>query len=196
MTISRERITEFFARYVDGWLLSDIRYCADQEKNMSFTVATLVLNAVDFLGSLCAGKRASRTAFEQFLQKYMPTYQNVDLYKTYRCGLVHQYFPKDQHGIVWNKPGVHLINVDGRHVLNAQSLVADLEKAIAAYKTDLNHMDSLQRNFAKRIPYIVSACKVEARSSDGVGRSDSAGVLKIFLDQQMIGVKRDDDEPL
>jgi hypothetical protein len=161
LKIQKERVADFFTKYVDGWLLGDIRYCAQQEKNLSFTVATLVLNAIDFFAGLYEGRDSTAKAFSLFLHKYIPSYVAIDaevkMYATFRCGLVHQYFPKCHHGITWNAPAEHLRKVDGCYKLNAQSLVTDLEQAIAAYKSDLDRDESLQVKFAQRMRSVVSA---------------------------------------
>ncbi|HXM23130.1 MAG TPA: hypothetical protein VN948_17870 [Terriglobales bacterium] len=185
LKIQKERVADFFTKYIDGWLLGDIRYCAQQEKNLSFTVATLVLNAIDFFASLYEGKDGRGEAFSLFLHKYMPSYVAIDaeikMYKTFRCGLVHQYFPKYHHGITWNAPAEHLKKVDGRYKLNAQSLATDLEQAIAAYKSGLDRDDSLQVKFALRMQSVVSA-----DDSDGLlfgdGNAGHSATVEVFQD--------------
>ena len=180
---SKERVAGFFTKYVDGWLLGDIRYCSPQEKNLSFTVATLVLNAVDFFASLYEGKDGKGEAFSLFLSKYMPSYVAIDadikMYKTLRCGLVHQYFPKEHHGITWNAPAEHLKKVGGCYKLNAQSLATDLEQAIAAYKSDLDRNESLQVKFARRMRSVISADDFDGLLF-GDGNAGHSATVEVF----------------
>ena len=179
--ISDQRLAVFFTKYIDGWLLHDIRFCAEQKENLSFAVATLVFNAIDFLGGLCAGRDSDRNTFRLFLEKYLASYVSlnpeIDIYDSYRCGLVHEYFPKDQHGIVWNASDHHLKQRAGHYTLDAQSLVMDLEGAIAAYKADLDRDRQLQDNFMKRMNTILPPeppkdSTLTLGNAD-VGRSDS-----------------------
>ena len=85
------------------------------------------------------------------MQAYVGKDPDVELYRTFRCGLVHQSFPKDHCGITWHESAKHLQNIDGCYQLYAQSLVVDLEKAITAYKADLGIDKVLQVKFEKRM---------------------------------------------
>jgi hypothetical protein len=199
LLIPKERVETFFATYIHGWLLHDIRFCAGQQENLSFAVATLALNAIDFVGSLYAGKNASSHAFTEFLNKYMPEYSDFDprFYDSYRCGLVHQYFPKACGGIVWNIPEEHLKQNDGRLTVNAQSLAKDVERAIADYKHDLESDKELQRRFSEQmnriVPNVGTSPDTLMLGDAGVGRSDSEQVRHSLFGSDVVFIDPEDN---
>ena len=191
--VPQERISDFFSEYVTGWLLGDLQHCARQEKNLSFTVACLALNAVDFFGGLYTGRGSSGNSFRQFAHRYMPGYETIDseisLYNSYRCGLVHEYFPKRQHSVVWNRPHEHLVKANGRWSLNAQSLALDVETAITEYRADLRDDPKLHKNFSDRLITLLGFAGVMQFVDGDAGRSDTVQVFGHLVGRECV----DDD---
>lgn len=152
-----EVIEPFFSDFVEGWMLGDIRYCCAQEKSLAFTVATMVFTGIDFFGGLLTGGKSNRPGFVQFVKDYFAgeyAAKAEDLYKVFRDGLVHQYFPKQQGAIGWSESSPHLTKVLGRYNLNARRLAKDFEGAVARYRQQLGVKPQLRANFMKRLEII------------------------------------------
>lgn len=151
---SPEQIRDFFSRFVAGWLIKDLDFCASQQEDLSFTVAVVAFSGIECLGSLLAETTKTDERFRAFVTRYFPkeySKSGFDFYDIYRCGLVHQYFPKKSATITWGTSAEHLVTKNGCHYLNAQALVEDLKLAIDKYRNDLLNDADLRMKFKKRL---------------------------------------------
>jgi hypothetical protein len=148
--VEQSWIERFFDEYIEGWMLKDLRYCANvKDENLSFVVANSVFDAMDFLSRCWAPRSPHR--FEDFLGAFFkPGYKDKELWKNYRCGLNHEYFPRRANAVTWNRPEIHLKLENGRLCLNAQDLVSDLEEAVTRYREALRNDETLRVNFEIR----------------------------------------------
>jgi len=162
-TLEAKRYVEsFFANYVSPWLIGDIDYCCSQDKSLAFTVATMVFTGTDFFGGLLAGCESTRDHFVDFVRRYWPNEykgQAEMLYKYFRCGLVHQYFPKQAAAIGWSDEhqAKHLHEVSGYWFLHAKILARDFREAVRRYKDDLLNNSELRDNFIRRLSQTIPA---------------------------------------
>lgn len=115
-TISEMDILKFFQKYIFEWMYSDIENCIKAKANL--VVATILMSYTENIGALIEGnlgeERTSEKNFNEFLkyfefkgdqnyyQNFKIKYQEADssvikeanIYKAFRCGLIHEYSPK------------------------------------------------------------------------------------------------------
>src|SRR5436309_13525948 len=121
MKENANKIERFFREYVNGWLLGDIQLCCAQEKPLPFLVSITVFCGIDFLAGLLEGKDSGGTGFTHFIEQFFgPEYGRFakELWKDFRCGLVHEYFPKRQGEVTWGDPTKHLTDFQARLCLD------------------------------------------------------------------------------
>jgi hypothetical protein len=111
-----DSILEYFDKYVLGWMCSDIGNCIKAKANLA--VAALLMTYSENVGALIEGNLGqvgtSESDFNKFLEhmqfkgdsnyykefeiKYKDpnatSIQSVNIYKAFRCGLIHEYGPK------------------------------------------------------------------------------------------------------
>jgi hypothetical protein len=114
--MSKNDISEFFSRHILGWMCNDIEKCIKVGAN--FAVAALLMSYTENIGAFIAGhlglEGTSEGDFKEFLGyfefkgnsnyyfDFKIRYQEsnssgvkeVDIYKAFRCGLIHEYAPK------------------------------------------------------------------------------------------------------
>ena len=116
MTIDKNFICDYFQEYIFNFMYSDISNCIKAKAN--FAVATLLMVYSEKIGALINGNlgkiRTSELDFNYFLEylefkkdtdyyrKFEIDYRDepskpikkLNIYKAFRCGFVHEYFPK------------------------------------------------------------------------------------------------------
>jgi hypothetical protein len=104
--VSRAEIQRFFDQYVFGFIGGDIRREVESAKSGqpagNFLCALGLLCYTEVLGGVRRRTLAdgeSRRNFEAFFREMGPDYQallqkGLDVYKVFRCGMVHEYFVK------------------------------------------------------------------------------------------------------
>lgn len=109
-------IFKYFDKYVLGWMCSDIENCIKAKANLA--VAALLMTYSENIGALIEGNlgrlgssesdfnkflehlqfKADRNYYKGFEIKYKDpssmSIQSVNIYKAFRCGLIHEYAPK------------------------------------------------------------------------------------------------------
>jgi len=114
--MDKAAVLDFFRKYVLGWMCSDIENCIKAKAN--FAVAALLMTYTENTGALIEGHLGltgtSEKDFNTFLEyfdfktdsnyyrdfkiKYQDSnssaVQTANIYKAFRCGLIHEYAPK------------------------------------------------------------------------------------------------------
>lgn len=109
-------VFEYFDKYVLGWMCSDIENCIKAKANVA--VATLLMTYTENVGALIEGNlgclhtsesdfnrcleqlqfKADSNYYKGFEVKYRDSasthVQSANIYKAFRCGLIHEYGPK------------------------------------------------------------------------------------------------------
>lgn len=123
MIIDKNFILDYFNEYIFGFIFHDIENCIKAKAN--FAVATLLMAYTEKIGSLINGNLGlsnhSQEDFNKFLeyfefnrdQNYYNKFdiefkeneikKSMNIYIAFRCGLIHQYFPK-LPCIIYNNP--------------------------------------------------------------------------------------------
>lgn len=116
MNIDKKTIKDFHKNYIEGFMFNDINHCIEVGAN--FGVATLLLSYTENIGALINGhlglKNHSHDDFNKMLEFFdfqgdEDYYKNfrvkfkkdissdeeeLDIYTVFRCGFIHEYFPK------------------------------------------------------------------------------------------------------
>ena len=163
MTRSTEQIIHFFDEYIFGFIFNDIDRCIHARAN--YVVALSLLSYTEYIGGLITGKLGIRNessnnfnaAMEYFEcngdRKYYKDFKmhytdennktsDADIYKIFRCGLVHEYFvkgdsfvhnetsylPSEDKGVSWEL-------VDGKERLrfHCNAYFRDFRNAVKKY---------------------------------------------------------------
>ena len=163
MTIDKNFILDYFQQYIFGFIFSDVENCIKARAN--FSVACLLMSYTEHIGALIQGNLGisgkSKSDFNHFLE-YMNFQDNnnyykdfkikfkddqgkekeVGIYEAFRCGLIHEYFPKVK-SIIHNNPdrvdhcidndsGIGWIEHDGQQTLrfHTNAYYRDFKKAV------------------------------------------------------------------
>ena len=116
--MDKAAVLDFFQKYILGWMCNDIENCIKAKAN--FAVAALLMTYTENIGVLIEGHLGLTGTggpdFNKFLEyldfkgdpnyyrnfeiKYQdsnsPVVQTANIYKAFRCGLIHEYAPKFQ----------------------------------------------------------------------------------------------------
>ncbi len=115
------------------------------EAGVKIGAVILAACALDVLGRLLTGGKKTKTAgFNQFLEKYMPKYLELeDPYGKFRSSLVHAYSAKE-YAFSENCADLHCTKVEqGCYLIDVAIFLSDVKKAAESYLDDLKHDDSL-----------------------------------------------------
>ena len=127
MARSQSQIIDYFQEYIFGFIFRDIERCVEAKAN--YVVALALLSYTEYIGGLITGKlglkkesaenfntaleyfefNGDKNYYKDFKVKY--TDENgkkseADIYKMFRCGLVHEYFVKGDSFIHNNPSGL------------------------------------------------------------------------------------------
>lgn len=164
MTRSTSQIIDFFDEYIFGFIFSDIERCIQARAN--YIVALALLSYTEYIGGLITGKlglkdqsgpnfREALKYFEwngdkNYYKNFKVNYKEdekqkekeADIYKIFRCGLVHEYFVKGD-SFVHNEPsylpdedkGIEWVKVNGQKRLrfHCNAYFRDFRKAVMKY---------------------------------------------------------------
>lgn len=132
-------------------MLKDIQSCVDNSAN--FAATNLICCGIDFFGRVCCSSKPKKR-FQKFVKSYFDQKYGdycLFLYEVYRCGLVHQYFPKARAAIAGcnQDANCHLKLTDQgrRFTIHIKCFFDDFKKAIEGYQKDLETNPALQRRF-------------------------------------------------
>jgi hypothetical protein len=114
MIIDKNFVLGYFRKYIFGFIFNDIENCILAKAN--FAVATILMSNTEYVGALISGNLGlsghSKSDFNKFLDYFefncdSDYYRNfeiefrdsnktskVGIYEAFRCGLIHEYFPK------------------------------------------------------------------------------------------------------
>ena len=152
-----EEIKDFFRLYVFGWMYSDVGIC--EQYGASFGGVALICAYIDFMGKLYLGiteDRYAKKGFVDFIDEFFDNkYKQFSkfIYSDYRCGLLHQFFPKRGAGVTRGEANreYHLIidKENGLIPINLTVFFEDFKKALNIYYKKLLEDSRLQDNFNK-----------------------------------------------
>jgi len=191
MTKSTEQIIDYFDEYIFGFIFHYIEQCIHAKAN--YVVALALLSYTEYIGGLITGNlgksNESKTNFngaleyfecdgdknyyKNFKVKYIDENNkgsDIDIYKIFRCGLVHEYFVKGD-SFVHNEPsylpredkGISFVNIEGKTRLrfHCNAYFRDFRNAVMKYYKLLvidkdpnllkNFNDALDRVGARKI---------------------------------------------
>ncbi len=150
MAITETKVREFFEKHFLEWMCSDIKNCIGARAN--FAVAALLMTYTENIGSFIEGHLGSSGTAEPDFNKFLGFFefkgdrnyykdfeirykdsksdavQRANIYKAFRCGLIHEYAPKfpcvienhgdridyftkEDAGIAWIVPPLSTVNV-------------------------------------------------------------------------------------
>lgn len=152
-----QEIKDFFDRYVFGWMYSDVEIC--EKHGANFGGVALICAYIDFMGKLYLGIEGDgqiRERFVGFIDDFFDNkYKRFSkfIYSDYRCGLLHQFFPRKGAGITRGEENreYHLV-IDKENSLipvNLTVFFEDFKKAVDVYFKKLTEDEQLQKNFSK-----------------------------------------------
>ena len=154
-----KNIDDFFKFIVNDWMVYDISVCERKDNHANIATVVLLCCYTEFLGSLITGKgrgneRNNLYAFcESYLGRINPKYDNFKckLYEDFRCGLVHQYFPKKGTGIVKDDDSRHFVLDQDILYVNITKYYEDFKKAILTLREDVIKKQAMKRICLKRL---------------------------------------------
>lgn len=136
-------------------MFKDIRNSIDSQSN--FATALILNTYTEVLGGFVRGtleKGESERNYEAFMLRMEYREEEAEnYYDRVRCGLVHQYFIKDEASIgirnISDKPR-GIVEVNGVIYFGAETYFDEFKKAYFSYKDDLlNGVDNLAQNLDK-----------------------------------------------
>lgn len=163
MVIDKNSVLDYFTNYIHGFMFNDIENSINAKAN--FAVATLLLSYTENIGSLISGhlglKNHSYKDFNKMIEYFdfngdTNYYKNfkieyradksspieeLDIYTAFRCGFIHEYFPKLPCMVQNNQPvdycldseaGIHWYDDSGviRLRFHNNAYYRDLKKAV------------------------------------------------------------------
>jgi hypothetical protein len=163
MVVDKNSVLDFFTNYIHGYMFNDIEKSINVGAN--FAVAILLLTYTENIGSLISGhlglKGHSYKDFNKMIEyfdfngdaeyykKFEITYKAnigsqieiLDIYTAFRCGFIHEYFPKLPCIVQNNQPvdhyldseaGIHWFDDNGVKTLrfHNNAYYRDLKKAV------------------------------------------------------------------
>ncbi|MEP7254930.1 MAG: hypothetical protein ABI666_04090 [Ferruginibacter sp.] len=149
MKISEEQQQESLKAIITAfgtYALGDIKYTAKKKPIAAFILCVCF---IDQISTFLFG----RNKFNDFILKFMPTYEAMDLYSTLRNGLVHNYSTKGYYGLTYNKLKSRKENNQNLRSLNLHRFIDDIENAFRDIEVELlrngeirNHAINWDRN--------------------------------------------------
>lgn len=159
-----------FWEIIECWLLGDLRRIRDLPLendcgNLNFVFLSSTLAAIELMGFLyTAGQKKDDGAFKEFTKNYLgkirKEYKDEDmvifLYRNFRHGLAHRLMPKYNldfgTAVSRKKPHFHfkkeIKNKTTIVILDADTLFEDFEKALKAYREDIDRDGTLKKAFS------------------------------------------------
>lgn len=139
----RKLIESFWKEYIDGFIFNDLNNCVRAGAN--YLVALGEMCYIDFLGKLMTGKaNNSQGNFKRFVRAYLPQYSRRvflnKLYREFRSGLVHAYFPENVDVVAVMKPlpvPPSIWRERGKWKIVVADFLDEFKKAADALKKDL-----------------------------------------------------------
>lgn len=131
-------INEFLEKYVDGYLLHDLRQL-DQidvagDGNAGYPMLMTTLSGCELLGRLLTGRKKEH-AFAHFWVEYLyphePHREEIarSVYVLARHGIAHLYVAKPGIMVTKRQPDLHLVSIHDRFWIDVTTLAADFESA-------------------------------------------------------------------
>ncbi|OGN01366.1 MAG: hypothetical protein A3B91_03760 [Candidatus Yanofskybacteria bacterium RIFCSPHIGHO2_02_FULL_41_29] len=139
---------EFYERYVNHWMRSDINSMRNHGNN--FPLALCTLSYIEFLGSILTG---NGKLYRDNVKKYIDECFNKKdydiniLWDVFRNGLAHDYFPRG--GVSKEGPGP-MLKIDNKMVLNIMDFSKEFLDSLDQFKITLDKEENI-KNFGARI---------------------------------------------
>ena len=154
-------IADYFNKWVFGAMFGDTEKIINSGCNLP---AALCLSTyTEVLGGFLRGKLGadgeSRLNYEAFLHYLGDEYVKIDhelsqhggLYRMIRCGLVHEYFPKDSSGVARaTDPPIErggILRLQNQVYVILRVYLEDFKRGAKKYFDELSSSPDLQRNF-------------------------------------------------
>ena len=137
-------------RQIEDWVIGDIhRAIKGGSKVGAFILASC---AIDYLASFWSGADSNAKTYKAFVAHFFDErYEPEDLYKSLRCGLVHNYtIRRSAYLLVDAKSGLHFQKADRTTILNLEDFVEDFRRAKDAYFERLDMDPTLKQNLVGR----------------------------------------------
>lgn len=137
--------------------LGDIKRASHIEVNTTLAVFILGSCLIEALAGFRFGQtrpdqKGSGDRFRKFVKEYLGQYDEKDLWKSLRCGLVHSYAEKGKYIFVNKKPLLHFKkHKNGRLIVNDENFVKDLEAAYQQFKKSILNDGTIFLNAEKRL---------------------------------------------
>ena len=114
------------------YALGDIKWTAKKKPLASFILCACFIDQVSSYVYQGGGK------FTDFVEKFMPQYKGMELYKDLRNGLVHNYSTKGYYRLSYNKPRKGKTIRQNLRMINLYKFIEDIESAFEDVKIELN----------------------------------------------------------
>ena len=143
-------IINYVKRQIEDWVVGDIHRAIEGGSKVGAFILTAC--AIDYLASFWSGTASNARKYKAFVADFFDEhYEPEDLYRSLRCGLVHNYTIKGSaYLLVDAKPELHFQKADGVTILNLEDFAEDFRKAKDAYFERLDMDPTLQHNLARR----------------------------------------------
>jgi hypothetical protein len=197
----------FFDQYVFKWMFSDIENCIKAKAN--FAVAALLMTYTENIGSLIEGNLGlsgtSESDFNKFLEYFdfnddpfyykifkityhdpnPPKITTANIYRAFRCGLIHEYAPKipcvvENHSdrvdhYEKNDPGIGWVYPPQDYDISNSSGYVPLK----AGKPYLRfHTNAFYRDFKKAVEKIYK--KINAKDSEVIHHKSQISIARVL----------------
>ena len=128
------------------------------------------LTALDILSGYRHGGETQRARFRKFIAAYMPApyAQHADVLLECRNTVTHHFSPGRRVVLVHKSPDLHLQPLDGKVVLCADVLAADLAVASDTYFDDVRKQPALLTSFRKRARRTAGGTMVQVFKIPGI----------------------------
>lgn len=132
------------------WDLADVKKASSGgAKRGAFILASCL---IDHLACFYSGEESTKRDYINFVSTYLPMYSGASLYKSLRCGMVHNYtvgaeFAFTHNNYKYHKRYSYKLN---KIIINLGSFIHEVENASNAYFADVQRSDLLKCRMAKR----------------------------------------------
>jgi len=119
----------------DKWIFGGIE-ALSKSKGVCLTFV-IIACAIDYLAGFNIGKQTDGKDYIDFLEEYdwfTKKYNPTDIYKSLRCGLVHNFtIHGGKFDLTHNHPELHLTTPKGQTILNYEDFYRDLRRLKEEY---------------------------------------------------------------
>ena len=136
----KDKIIEDVIKAFGCYALGDIKYTAKKKPLAAFILCTCFIDQIS--GFVYCSTKNDRA--ERFITQFMPQYGGMNIYKSLRNKLVHNYSTEGYYRLSYDKPKKSKQVSQNLKLLNLHKFIQDIETAFGEVENELNKKSSIR----------------------------------------------------